>query len=447
MEFEKGISDFYAGRSIFITGATGFVGKCILNKLLTSCSEIVRIYALVRVKPDSMDEIQQGNTQSGIVDSKVFELILKDRPDLLDKICYLKGDMTLPNCGFDKAIMELIRDVEIVIHCAGAIYFNMNLPQVMKINVGGTYNVLTVAMSMRNVKAFVYVSTAFCMHHDTPLEEKVYETNIGPLEAWKSFQNMSQECLQSLTKTILEEKPNSYSYSKYMAENLVESFKDQIPVCVVRPGAILGAYKEPFLGWSNTSSSISRYYHMLFSGYYQTLLINQNGTFAVTPVDYAVNTILAAAWRRGAFSDSGFVVYNCVPTAENLVLHGQIINWGYESVTKGSNPLVRYIFSPGYSTSNYIFRLKNRLCFEVCSLLKDPWSRNRKHSLENQLKKFKIAETFMPFSLNEWNFITTNMKQLHQEMNPEDQKIFYIDFGQINWECFVKSFVDGLSLY
>ncbi|CAG7726982.1 unnamed protein product, partial [Allacma fusca] len=38
------------------------------------------------------------------------------------------------------------------------------------------------------------------------------------------------------------------------------------------------------------------------------------------PVDYAVNTILAAAWRRGAFSDSGFVVYNCVPTAENLVL-------------------------------------------------------------------------------------------------------------------------------
>ncbi|CAG7785090.1 unnamed protein product [Allacma fusca] len=220
-----------------------------------------------------------------------------------------------------------------------------------------------------------------------------------------------------------------------MAEKLVESFKNQLPICIVRPGAILGAHKEPLLGWSNTSSSISQYYHMIFSGAYQTLLINPNGRFAITPVDYAVNTILAAAWRRGTFSDSGLVVYNCVPKSENQVLHRQVINWGYDTVQNQSNAIIRYIFSPGYSTSKFMFRWKNRLFFELCSFLMDPFGQNGKHSLAmQQLKACSIAQTFMPFSLNEWNFITTNMERLELEMNPKDRIIFYTDFGEINWE-------------
>ncbi|CAG7831299.1 unnamed protein product, partial [Allacma fusca] len=377
MESEKSISNFYAGRSIFITGATGFVGKCLLSKLLTSCSEIGRIYILVRDKHhiQSQDEIR--TRLSEIVDSKVLENVSKDKPVILDNIFCLQGDLTLPNCGFNQETMELLRDVEIVIHCAAAITFNMALPKVMKVNVGGTYNVLTVATQMRNVKAFVYVSTAFCMHHETILDEKVYKANIEPLEALKAFQNMPADWLQSVTSGILKEEPNTYSYSKHMAEMLVESFQDQLPVCVVRPGAILGAYKEPILGWSNTRSSISQYYHMIFSGAYQTLLFNPKTSFAVTPVDYAVNTILAAAWRRGSFSDSGFVVYNCVPNAENMVFHRQIINWGYQTAQKDSYGIIRYILSPGFSNSYSIFRLKNQMFFELCNLFKYPWKENR----------------------------------------------------------------------
>ncbi|CAG7723289.1 unnamed protein product, partial [Allacma fusca] len=237
MESENSIFNFYAGRSIFITGATGFVGKCLLSKLLSSCSEIGRIYILVRDKDHihSQDEIR--TRLSEIVDSKVFENILKDRPVLLDKICCLQGDLTLTNCGFNKKTMELVKDVDIVLHCAAAITFNMALPKVMKVNVGGTYNVLTVATQMRNVKAFVYVSTAFCMYQETILDEKVYKTTIEPLEALKTFQNMPEDVLQSVTSRIFEKNQNTYTYSKHMAETLVESFQDRLPVCVVRPGA------------------------------------------------------------------------------------------------------------------------------------------------------------------------------------------------------------------
>lgn len=44
------IQKFYDNCNIFITGGTGFLGKMLINKLLTACSTIDTIYLLVRNK-------------------------------------------------------------------------------------------------------------------------------------------------------------------------------------------------------------------------------------------------------------------------------------------------------------------------------------------------------------------------------------------------------------
>lgn len=41
---------FYRKKSIFITGASGFMGKVLLEKLLYSCSDVKQIFILVRPK-------------------------------------------------------------------------------------------------------------------------------------------------------------------------------------------------------------------------------------------------------------------------------------------------------------------------------------------------------------------------------------------------------------
>lgn len=46
----KSLRDVYAGRTLFITGATGFVGKVLVEKLLYSCPEVNKIYILIRPK-------------------------------------------------------------------------------------------------------------------------------------------------------------------------------------------------------------------------------------------------------------------------------------------------------------------------------------------------------------------------------------------------------------
>ena len=72
------IPNFYAGRSLFITGATGFMGKCLVEKLIRACPDIKCIYLLIRPKKgkgpqERLDEILDSkvrrpcfNTECGI---------------------------------------------------------------------------------------------------------------------------------------------------------------------------------------------------------------------------------------------------------------------------------------------------------------------------------------------------------------------------------------------
>jgi len=49
-ESKSEIQSFYKDKTIFITGASGFMGKVLIEKLLYSCPDLNKIYILMRDK-------------------------------------------------------------------------------------------------------------------------------------------------------------------------------------------------------------------------------------------------------------------------------------------------------------------------------------------------------------------------------------------------------------
>ena len=61
------ISDFYAEKTIFITGATGFLGKIVIEKLLRDCPLVKKIFLLTR----SRRGVNPRQRIDNILDSRV----------------------------------------------------------------------------------------------------------------------------------------------------------------------------------------------------------------------------------------------------------------------------------------------------------------------------------------------------------------------------------------
>ena len=46
------VPEYYTGKKVLLTGATGFLGKVYVEKLLRCCPELAGIYCIVRPKKD-----------------------------------------------------------------------------------------------------------------------------------------------------------------------------------------------------------------------------------------------------------------------------------------------------------------------------------------------------------------------------------------------------------
>ena len=81
------IREFFAGRKVFITGGTGFLGAVLLEKLLRACPEIETVYLLVR--PKRMSSIQER--VSNLLSSPVSEVAHRLK-HILSKTFFRTGD-------------------------------------------------------------------------------------------------------------------------------------------------------------------------------------------------------------------------------------------------------------------------------------------------------------------------------------------------------------------
>jgi len=87
------IVEFYKGKTIFLTGVTGFLGKILLAQLFQHCPGVKKVICLIRGR--------QGVSASARFEKEVFGLelfanLIKNDPSIKDKVHVRNFDYPLP---------------------------------------------------------------------------------------------------------------------------------------------------------------------------------------------------------------------------------------------------------------------------------------------------------------------------------------------------------------
>ena len=185
--FSGEISQFYNEKCFFITGATGFMGKVLVHKLLNSCPGLENLYVLIRPKRDVLPQIRLDKVFEG----PLFKGLKEVNPSCFNKVIAINGDITLPSLGMSREdLTTIIEKVSVIFHAAATVRFDEELRKSLIMNVGGTRSIIDIAQKMLNLKALVHVSTAYAHCNNPSIDERFYRIHENPEEVIDSISKM-----------------------------------------------------------------------------------------------------------------------------------------------------------------------------------------------------------------------------------------------------------------
>src|SRR5262249_6934152 len=140
------------GREVLLTGATGFVGKVVLEALLRRREElgIERVHVLVRpgAGGDSAERFAKE-----VASSPCFARLAAG---WRGRVAVVEGAVVRPGCGVaPEARRALAECVTHVLHVAASVEFDMPLAEAYAVNVGGCLHVLELAREARRLERMV----------------------------------------------------------------------------------------------------------------------------------------------------------------------------------------------------------------------------------------------------------------------------------------------------
>jgi long-chain acyl-CoA synthetase len=158
---ELDVARTLAGRTLLVTGATGFVGKVALSMLLHRYPDVGRVFVLVR--PGA----------GGTAVQRFFEKIVPGRPFdpvrathgegferfVREKCVPVAGDVSDPLLGLSEADLARMEGLAAVVNSAGLVDFTPSLELAVGVNVRGAMN--AVELCRRLGAGLLHVSTCF----------------------------------------------------------------------------------------------------------------------------------------------------------------------------------------------------------------------------------------------------------------------------------------------
>jgi alcohol-forming fatty acyl-CoA reductase len=281
---------------VLLTGVTGFVGKVVLFDLLSQREKlgIERVSVLIRSKPSRHGSPQSPaeRFQSAVARSEIFRALPTGWEA---RVRVVGANLEQAGLGLAEADREeLERDVTHVIHCAASVEFDLPIKSALMANVEAALNMLELARGCRQLVRMVSVSTAYVSAWRAgPIFETLAHMPRAPEEVREAILAGNADEAALLAESG---HPNTYTYTKCLAEHLLSRRRGDIPLVIVRPSIISAAWARPKPGWIDSNAAFAGCLLYTGLGLVRVWEANPNVSLDVVPVDSVSDRIMDAAF-------------------------------------------------------------------------------------------------------------------------------------------------------
>ncbi|XP_066990935.2 fatty acyl-CoA reductase 1 [Anabrus simplex] len=441
------VPDFFSGQCVFITGASGFMGKVLVEKILRSCPEVDTLYLLLR--PKKGKEIRER--LHALTDVPLFDKLQKERPEALNKLKAVQGDVSELNLGLSLEDWQVLQErVSIVFHMAASVRFDDPIMKAVLINVRGTREVVQLASGMKQLKILVHVSTSYCNTKDKIVHEHLYE---APAD-WRTVIEMVETCdpfqLRILTRKLMGYQPNTYTFAKALAEHIINDHREKLPVTIIRPSIVISSAREPVPGWIDNFNGPLGLFVGAGKGVVHVTLCKDSARLDYIPVDIACKALITAGWYEAHHRSNSLPVYHCSACDVKRITQGEVINIGTN--IKDEVPFNNILYYPWcISTQNIlIFYFMFVLTHIIPAVLVDGILKlNGKPTglLKIQRRIFNAILCLTYFTCNDWKFENHQIIELSKFIRPEDEQDFQFMEENLDEVEFFRDATIGCRLY
>ena len=344
------IRSAFAGKRVLLTGATGFVGKVWLAMLLDRLPEVARVYVLSRPKAllSARERFEKVLNQSPVFQPLHERLGPAFGALVAGKLEVVEGEISEPNLGLTPEVhARLVREVDLVVHCAGLVDFNPDLRKALGTNVDGSLHVADFCEAGH--AKLLHISTCYVAgRRHGSIAEQVVEgvTPLGvPFDAAREradamrtadaivtehesrertaemiaeteaqvgerktgdrarlVANLAKRRMREELKKALQDEgmrrakalgwPNTYTYSKSIAETLLSARKG-LRMAILRPSIVESSVEYPFAGWNESFNGSAPLAYVMGS-WFRMVPAKPDAPFDVVPVDMVAKAMFIA---------------------------------------------------------------------------------------------------------------------------------------------------------
>ena len=366
------------GKRFFVTGATGFLGTALVERILR-CLPEAEITVLIRPgrRADASARLAREVIKNDCFDRLRRELGEGFTAEVGRRVRAVAGDVGQDDLGLDDEGRAALAAADVVVHSAATVSFDAPLTQAVEINLLGPSRVAAAIAECGSHAHLIAVSTAYVAStHQGEAKEELLSENPFTLEVrWQdevTFSRRLRDDLQTesrMSENLNEFKkkargevgaagdhliaaraeklreewvsdelvkagtaralslgwPDAYPFTKALGEKaLIEQWEGKVPITFVRPSIIESALVEPRAGWIRGF----RMAEPIIISYARGLLAEfpgvPEGIIDVIPVDLVVAAILAVAARGPEPGKPK--VYHVASGVRNPLRYGRLVD-------------------------------------------------------------------------------------------------------------------------